>query len=773
MDTQINIPVQPGRPRYVPGFPIYIGAAIKSSPVIIDLNQNGVSDIIFGAQDSTVYAYEYNWNDSEENPISGWPKLTDGAVFASPAVGDIFGNEQNYVVAATMNGSIYIWDNAGHILNGWPITLNGNPAIEASPVLADVDHDGRLDVIVAARQTRSVYCFDVLTGLKWFNSAIGEINSTPAVANIMKDTTGYLQTVYASLDGILSVVDHTGQLLWQAAAGGSFFSSPAIADIDGDGNMEVVIGCNDANLYSWRYNTLTSSWETIPPVSVTGSIIGSPAIADLQNNDTLSIVFGTNAAKVYSYAWDSGLNNLKKQWEANLGDAVSNSPAIGDINGDILRETVIGAQDGLLYWYQDIGVKPAAWGDFNPLSLLGTRIDSSPAIGDVMGDHNCCIVVGDNSGYLYAISMASPAFPAPYKSETMEWPMFHHDAQHTGLYSTPTPTYLNNHGTFTEPDDTTHWYFQAYGDADPSPGPGTLTWASSFASQNGVIALLQDIGQKGKLTQVFSIPSSGWYTAQAKIATDVANATNQQKVYLYLQELASDSSIAATGNVVIAFGKGGLGSASTWRDIKVSFYATNTILGVQIVGINHQANGIDNARLYIDDVIVYDGVSQSTGIVALTNPNFDTDTSGWVLENYADAIGPGIWYWLSYLPGHSGVLQGTQVAGEKGKMSQFANVPYAEHDAIGSVWVYSDAISLSDTQKVYLYLYSYDSGYNNIVESGNAILQPGKWTPGVWRQLQFGYTPWSAFNAVQLVGINPLGRPTQSIYFDEVLIKQD
>ena len=58
------------------------------------------------------------------------------------------------------------------------------------------------------------------------------------------------------------------------------------------------------------------------------------------------------------------------------------------------------------------------------------------------------------------------------------------------------------------------------------------------------------------------------------------------------------------------------------------------------------------------------------------------------------------------------------------------------------------------------------------MESGNAIVQPGKWTPNQWQQVQFGYTPLTQFNAVQAVGINPVGRPTESIFFDEVVLKQ-
>jgi hypothetical protein len=80
---------------------------------------------------------------------------------------------------------------------------------------------------------------------------------------------------------------------------------------------------------------------------------------------------------------------------------------------------------------------------------------------------------------------------------------------------------------------------------------------------------------------------------------------------------------------------------------------------------------------------------------------------------------------------------------------------------------------MGDTQKVYLYLYSLNSSGGMIVVSGNAILQPGGWAQGVWRELQFGYPPLTGYSSVQLVGINRPLKPTQYIYFDTVSVKQD
>jgi PKD repeat protein len=342
--------------------------------------------------------------------------------------------------------------------------------------------------------------------------------------------------------------------------------------------------------------------------------------------------------------------------------------------------------------------------------------------------------------------------------------------------TTTTPSYLNTYGTFSVASDTTHWLFEVYADGTSFTGTnykGTIIWANTFMSQTGVIALSQDSGQKGKLTQIITVPSPGWYTARVRVATDIPTPSKQQKVYLYLYDYANDYSITACGNTIIQPGKGGFGSASTWRDLKISFYAANTLLGVQVVGINQVATGV-TGRLYIDDIWVTAGAPQPTGAVTINNANFDSNISNWLVERYADGTGSGTWSWLSNVNGRTGIAQGSQAGGEKGKLSQVANLPFAQHDAIGSLWVYSGAGAMANTQKVYLYIYSYDnSGYSNIQESGNAILQPGKWAQGTWRELKFGYSPLTNYNYIQMVGINKPGQPTQSIYFDAVSVKQD
>ena len=64
---------------------------------------------------------------------------------ASAAVGDLFGNGGEDVVAAFPNGTVYAWTAAGNLLPGWP-KYTGGP-VTGSPTLADLSGNGQEDVI--------------------------------------------------------------------------------------------------------------------------------------------------------------------------------------------------------------------------------------------------------------------------------------------------------------------------------------------------------------------------------------------------------------------------------------------------------------------------------------------------------------------------------------------------------------------------------------------------------------------------------------------------
>ena len=135
---------------------------------------------------------------------------------SSPAIGDIIPGGGLEVAMASSNDSVYVLPSSGTRAPGWPRPLElmpGNGRVP-SPVLAPL------------------------------RKHLGD----PALC-----------VVICGVDGKLTAFGPTGNTLagWasvQLGANAATEASPAVADIDGDGALEVLIGAEDRRLYAFRFD---------------------------------------------------------------------------------------------------------------------------------------------------------------------------------------------------------------------------------------------------------------------------------------------------------------------------------------------------------------------------------------------------------------------------------------------------------------------------------------------------------------------------------------
>jgi WD40 repeat protein len=165
--------------------------------------------------------------------------------------------------------------------------------------------------------------------------------------------------------------------------GDVILSSPALADINGDGKKEAVFGTNKGNVHA-----ISPDGQDIPgfPILLNDIVRSSPAIGDLDGDEEPEIAVGCNDGMLYVFEGDG---STLPGFPRKTGGDITSSPAIGDIDGDQRPEIIVGSTDGGIYAWHSDGSNVCGF----PLITSG-EVYSSPALGDVNQDGRPEIFIG-------------------------------------------------------------------------------------------------------------------------------------------------------------------------------------------------------------------------------------------------------------------------------------------------------------------------------------------------------------------------------------------
>jgi subtilisin family serine protease len=481
---------------------------LSFGPSLVDVDGDGAADLVSGSG-RFVQVLRH-----DGTALPGWPQMTDEPLSSTlaPVAGDITGDGSPEVIASSSTGVVSIWRSDGSILLGWPRQVS---AVGVALALADLNKDGAKDIVIAdygapnGSTGGSIIVLDHdTTTLPGWPQTLDRPLSKPVVGDV--DGDGTSEVVITSLDGASAYVlgaDGRMKAGWPKvlsaaplAATDRMGSIPALADIDGDGKADIVVGSADGKVVAWHGDgTVVAGW----PQTVACARASSPAIGDIDGDGRLDVVVGcsptTEGASIVDriYAWH-GDGTALAGWPVRYAPGLQpggfgfGAPALADIDGDGKADVVVTSDAGssrayALHALRATGVEVTGFP--RPTPDIGGGVTDAPVIGDMDGDGALELAwLGRyrSSAFDGALTQLLAYDLSAPKTAAQPWPMFACDAgkagfvKPAGLVAPPPPSLvaLPRAGWRAMGSNAT-------GTAAALDGDATTRWSTGTAQRNG------------------------------------------------------------------------------------------------------------------------------------------------------------------------------------------------------------------------------------------------------------------------------------------------
>ncbi|MFH1597545.1 MAG: VCBS repeat-containing protein [Patescibacteria group bacterium] len=361
----------------IEGYPHKIMNRNPNSPIAVgNIDPDSIApEFAFCGKDGQLYVYNISAYHYDPYLLTGFPQpgCSSGDIgSAKPAIGDIDGDGQLEIVVGSYSDSqralrLYAYNHDGTKMNAnWPITPDPYLDSRESITLADTNNDDILEIIV-----------------------VGESYDNPGTF----------------------IFDQNGNRLAELQYGN--MTEVSVADLDGDGSVEIVVGethrksggddyYTNVSLYDGNGNELPGDW----PKTLDGTVQTNFAIGDIDTSTSeLEIVVACtgldyNAELTFSdiYVWDYLGNSISSNWPKRITSPEGYGPSVAGVSiGDIVtnegEETthleIIASVVDNLYILDDTG-QPI--NDNWPLDI-DAYVVNPPLIGDFDGDEQADLLV--------------------------------------------------------------------------------------------------------------------------------------------------------------------------------------------------------------------------------------------------------------------------------------------------------------------------------------------------------------------------------------------
>jgi hypothetical protein len=400
----------------VAGWPFNAGAPVDSSPSVAPISPGGTDSVFVGsgdATDPTAGGYQAitntggdQWFVQEANP--GTDSVPHSGVSASLTVGNYAGGYGVEAGSLGQNGDALGAGN-GAMLGGFPWFQADS--VFSTAAVADLYADGDNELISGG---------DSSAGL-----AYGQTYSNGGHIRIMSSA-GNAGAATPS-GGLICEYDTTQNIDRSSPAVGQFLAGGGVGIAIGDGS--IYNNASDSNKVFAINTSCGLAWSD----TLNGVTADSPALANVTGNGQLDVVEGTAAGTIYVL---NGTNGAAI-WSASTTGQVIGSPVTADLTGGGYQDVIVPTTDGIDIFDGKSGAEVATLG-----SNYGFQ--SSPLVtddpdGDI-GITGAGYYGTNDTGYIAHWEIGNTSGSGSSVNETGAWPQFHHDPQLTGDAGTPQPT---------------------------------------------------------------------------------------------------------------------------------------------------------------------------------------------------------------------------------------------------------------------------------------------------------------------------------------------
>jgi hypothetical protein len=213
---------------------------------------NGGSLVEGGSLGQTTYGL----NTANGTPATGWPQFSADSVFSTAAAGDFYGTgSDDFAVGGASSAGFALgrhYSDGGHVRiynnhGGLICSANTNEEVDSSPAVGPILPGGAYGIATGtgtfypgASDENTVKVYDTKCNQVWSDTLDGSTGGSPALADVQGN--GQLAVVEGTgNDSVYALNAATGAIIWRTTVGAQVLGSVTTADLTGSGAQDVIV----------------------------------------------------------------------------------------------------------------------------------------------------------------------------------------------------------------------------------------------------------------------------------------------------------------------------------------------------------------------------------------------------------------------------------------------------------------------------------------------------------------------------------------------------